>query len=533
MQHRRLAVPGEPRLRLVEVLALEQRHPVDEPPQPDASGARAGLVQQQRPEHRPDGGRDDHQREVHAAARGEVAGEGEHDLAGDRREDVLGEDEDADADLAQGVHHVGRHACESGQLCHPDHPARGRRGQSAAVRSQRVNCSTTRMPTCSYSASAPVGLPASTPSTLAGRPRSAWRRNDSCSSARARPRPRWRRVDGQLADEAVLGGLLAERRPDDRAVDGRDEAQRRVEALGVEQVRRPLLERPLVLAADLAEAPLDEGPDRPLVVGTPQVVHLDAVGPDRLGHRRVELAAHAPEAPGRRPAAAGEQLAERRVGVGGVVLERPVEGLEPVEQAVLEAVAAQRQVDDGVGVAAAAHGVADDPSVALEDQRAGGQVEARLVPVAQDVGRLGVDDAADGGVVGAVQAGHRVEVVAGGGAFGEGQRSWRASLPAAQVAGATGLSARRARACLRWGPARSASGTTSSPVRNGDAGGGRGDVGGRQPGQRVHPPGPARQHADGDRHQRRPRRPGRRRRPARAGASAATARSARPRGRRA
>jgi hypothetical protein len=111
-------VPGEPRLGPVHVLQLEQRHPVDEATDARAARPRADLVEQQRAEHRPDRRRDDHERQVHAPARGEVAGEREHDLAGDRREHVLGEDEDADPDLAERVHHVGGHTRETGQLRH-------------------------------------------------------------------------------------------------------------------------------------------------------------------------------------------------------------------------------------------------------------------------------------------------------------------------------------------------------------------------------------------------------------------------------
>jgi hypothetical protein len=125
-----------------------------------------------------------------------------------------------------------------------------------------------------------------------------------------------RRGDGELPDEPEVARRAAEGGADDLAVDGRDEAQRRVEAGALEQRGRPLLERALGLPADLAERRGDQGVHRCVVVRPSVLADLHALGPDRVRRGDVQLAAHPPEPPGHRPAAGLEQRRQERVVLG-------------------------------------------------------------------------------------------------------------------------------------------------------------------------------------------------------------------------
>ncbi|MPM47945.1 hypothetical protein SDC9_94666 [bioreactor metagenome] len=103
------SVPGEPVDGRVDVVSVDQRHPLGDPAQPVGPDGSAEPVEQARTGQGtgggPQDGGDDTVRGV-GAGRGE-AGQRQDHLTGDRREDVLQQDGQEDSRPADGLHQGG------------------------------------------------------------------------------------------------------------------------------------------------------------------------------------------------------------------------------------------------------------------------------------------------------------------------------------------------------------------------------------------------------------------------------------------
>ena len=102
----------------VDVVGVHQRRPLGDPAQPLAAQRRAGPVEDQRADHRADGGGDEDRGQRELALAGEEPGKRQDDLAGQRREEVLQSDERGDADGSHGLDDVEDPAGQAAEVGH-------------------------------------------------------------------------------------------------------------------------------------------------------------------------------------------------------------------------------------------------------------------------------------------------------------------------------------------------------------------------------------------------------------------------------
>jgi len=118
-------VPGEPRLRPLQVARLDQRKPVGQPEEPGAAEPGAEPVEQQCAGHRTGCRGQGHRDEPEPAHAGQVARHRQHHLAGHRRQQGLPRHQQAHPEGAEGGDDVDDEpgqAAEFGLRCGDQHP---------------------------------------------------------------------------------------------------------------------------------------------------------------------------------------------------------------------------------------------------------------------------------------------------------------------------------------------------------------------------------------------------------------------------
>jgi hypothetical protein len=134
-EHRAALVPVEPPVRGVQIVGVDQRDPVQPAAQPVLAERVAQPVQGQGADHRTGGRRAEDQRQADPALARQVPGQRQHDLTGDRRNQVLQRHQQGDAELAERLDDGRDPARQSVQLsevrfrhrsCVPEVPAPNR-----------------------------------------------------------------------------------------------------------------------------------------------------------------------------------------------------------------------------------------------------------------------------------------------------------------------------------------------------------------------------------------------------------------------